>query len=99
MLSAIPAPMPDGDGFFAEANCGTQIDCDDNDASVHPGASEICDDGKDNDCDGDSDEGCNDDNCPSGGDIVGTWQSLGFPGNDTGQFVFYSDGNSCINFL
>ncbi len=31
-------------------------DCDDNDRSVHPGGSEVCD-GKDNDCDGDVDEG------------------------------------------
>ena len=35
----------DGDGFT------TDLDCDDNDSSVFPGAPELCD-GKDNDCDG-----------------------------------------------
>jgi V8-like Glu-specific endopeptidase len=36
----------DGDGVCASE------DCDDNDASVYPGAPEICDDGKDNNCNG-----------------------------------------------
>jgi hypothetical protein len=36
----------DGDGFNAEA------DCDDGDASIYPGASEVWDDGVDQDCDG-----------------------------------------------
>jgi len=40
----------DKDGFD---NCE---DCDDSDASVYPGALEVCD-GKDNDCDGEVDEG------------------------------------------
>lgn len=37
----------DGDGFDAY-----QDDCNDADASVHPGATEVCGDGVDNDCDG-----------------------------------------------
>ncbi|MFC1889575.1 MopE-related protein [Thermodesulfobacteriota bacterium] len=38
----------DGDGFVCVEDGGE--DCDDTDASVHPGASELCD-GEDNDCD------------------------------------------------
>lgn len=44
----------DRDGF------ATGVDCDDGDASVHPGADELCGDGVDNDCDGlvdDKDDG------------------------------------------
>ncbi len=33
-------------------------DCDDADAAVNPGATEVCGDGLDNDCDGDIDEDC-----------------------------------------
>jgi len=40
----------DGDGYFSEE------DCDDDDRDVFPGADEVCD-GKDNNCDGDTDEG------------------------------------------
>ena len=43
----------DDDGYNASVD-----DCDDNDAAVNPGAIEICDDGVDNNCDGDIDEGC-----------------------------------------
>ena len=42
----------DGDGYYAQDGCGTAADCDDADAAVYPGATEICGDGIDDDCDG-----------------------------------------------
>jgi formylglycine-generating enzyme required for sulfatase activity len=55
----------DDDGYYAEDGCGNAflqgIDCDDDDAAVHPDATEICHDGIDNNCDGKIDEGCTSD--------------------------------------
>jgi len=49
----------DGDGYGPGDGRGCPLgggDCDDNERSIYPGAPEICHDGKDNDCDGDTDE-------------------------------------------
>ncbi len=53
----------DGDGFLP-TDCGGD-DCDDGNASIHPGAGETCDDNRDNDCDGLTDGA--DDDCYGGG--------------------------------
>ena len=45
----------DDDGYVSVANGGQ--DCADDDASIHPFATELCGDGVDQDCDGEVDEG------------------------------------------
>jgi len=47
----------DQDGYYLEGQtCGTEADCDDTDAEINPGATEVCN-GVDDDCDGEVDEG------------------------------------------
>jgi hypothetical protein len=57
-----PTPVDaDGDGYTATATQQDRLDCDDSNSAVFPGAPEICDDGIDNDCDGNADAA--DDQC------------------------------------
>ncbi len=62
-----PCIDADGDGYFLSSSGSTPggsqcssgpYDCNDNDPTMNPGAAEVCGDGKDNDCDGQIDEGC-----------------------------------------
>ncbi|MGR3310862.1 MAG: MopE-related protein [Candidatus Brocadiales bacterium] len=54
----------DEDGFFIESDCGgILVDCNDNDPTVNPLVTELCDNGIDDDCDGLTD--CNDTDCAS----------------------------------
>ena len=53
----------DHDGYYASGGCGTEIDCNDYDASIHPMAPEICGDLKDNQCPNDPGYGDLDESC------------------------------------
>ncbi len=45
----------DGDGYVSCDDGTGEVDCDDHEASVYPGAPDVCDDFDDNDCDGSHD--------------------------------------------
>jgi hypothetical protein len=47
-----PCTDADGDGYFVESYCGTAVDCNDGNASIHPNATETLLDGIDQNCDG-----------------------------------------------
>ncbi len=78
---ADPCVDLDEDGFFAgdpasqECSNPALLDCDDSDSSINPGATEICEDEKDNDCDGTTDEGahCDEAKWDSGIWDTSTW--------------------------
>ncbi len=92
----------DGDTFYAEAGCGTQVDCNDANPNVKPGAPEntapLCSDTVDNDCDSATD--CSDSNCMG----IGSCPSCTDGDGDTyylqagcGTPVDCNDANPAIN--
>jgi hypothetical protein len=76
----------DKDGYAVEGGSCGLVDCDDNDASINPGANELCD-GKDNNCSGAIDEGFD----------IGTVCSAGIGAcKTTGSKICAADGLSTV---
>jgi serine protease AprX len=74
-LDAAPPPPlctdADSDGYPAESDCGSPVDCNDADAGINPAACDIKRDGVDQDCDGADrrkGQGCPDSGGGGGGD-------------------------------
>ncbi len=84
----------DGDGYKSSALCPNPIgtDCDDGDATQHPGAAEDCD-GEDDDCDGTTDEGFDADN--DGHNSEALCGAFGDDCNDNNAAVSPSDPEVC----
>jgi hypothetical protein len=79
----------DGDGF-TENN-----DCDDTDSSIHPGATDECGDGIDQDCSG-ADVACPDDTSlareAQAGELIGGFETRSDPAASSGTYVYVPNG-------
>ncbi|GEM_PF-6283745 len=75
-------PDSDSDGYYANG-CGNGSDCDDIRANVYSGAPEVCNDNLDNNCNGQTDEGCGGGSSSGGGGGGGGGSSSGGGGGVT----------------
>lgn len=87
------APCNDADSDGALANCPTGTDCDDTIAAVHPGALEICNGGRDDDCDPLTVEVC--DAGVDGGADAGRDAGVDAGQPDAGPCTCTDDPNDC----
>jgi hypothetical protein len=76
----------DGDGYYKNTGCGTSLDCNDANPSIHPNAVEVCSDGIDQNCNY-IDEAC----------TTTTIQPSGCYENDGGQNLFIKGNTSYYN--
>jgi hypothetical protein len=85
----------DGDGYYSQASCTGDTDCNDGNSAINPGATEICD-GVDNNCAGGVDEGFNlnsdVNNCGSCGNQCSVGQSCS---SGSCQIVTQCGNNIC----
>ena len=79
----------DGDGFTEN------YDCNDADSSIHPGATDECGDGIDQDCSG-ADVACPDDNSlareAQAGELIGGFETRSDPAASSGTYVYVPNG-------
>ena len=93
----------DDDGYVPDNECGfgNMGDCDDNDASISPGAPEVCDE-IDNNCDGNVDEGVTttfyaDADDDGYGDASSSVEACSAPGGHVENDTDCNDGDVAIN--
>ncbi len=85
----------DGDGFTSTDSCeGSADDCDDGDATVFPGAAELCD-GLDNDCDVAVDEGLTFDDDGDGHTSPASCEGSADDCDDTAPAVYPGAAETC----
>ncbi len=89
----------DSDGYYAEAGCGTAVDCDDSNVEVNPGASEVCGDYIDNNCDGNIEEGCPCTDADSDGYYAEEWCSTAVDCDDTNVEVNPGASEVCGDYI